>query len=409
MTVSKTDSPPEGKSKLVIVGPVHPFRGGIALFLGHVYESIADDFDVEVISFKRLYPKLLFPGKTEYDRSNEPVKTIPGARFIINSANPLTWFKAWRIITSMKPAPRLLVFSWWNPFFALLYSSISKLSKRSTGCKVLYFCENLVSHEGKKLDRLLTRIGVGQADMAIVLSGEVERELMTMFPELPVGKAALPVYTCFKFQDDVTTGDARKDLGLASGSKILLFFGYVRKYKGLEYLLKALPRAAANVDGLRLVIVGEFYEPRQQYDRIITELGIEELVTIVDRYVRNEEVQNYFKAADLVVLPYVTATQSGISQIARAFGKQVLSTRVGGLPESIKEGIDGYLVPPRDPNALAEKIMEFFNGKKIKRQTSNDVIEEEEKVDRIATLVKAAACGDPEGLYSSGRISVDAK
>lgn len=387
------------KPTAVIVGPVYPFRGGISLFLGHVHEALVPFFNLRTISFLKLYPKFLFPGTTELDKSARGLKEVRGARFVISSTNPLTWFKAWRIIARMKPRPEILIFSWWNPFFAMLYAFIAHLSKLSTGCRVLYFCENLVSHESRIADRMLTRIGLSPADMIIVLSKDVENAVAEFAPDKPVSRAALPVYNCFKSGEKVTRREARGRLGLPENGSIMLFFGYIRKYKGLDYLLDAFPGAAARVPGLELLIVGEFYEPRKKYDRRIASLGISKAVRIIDRYVDNDEVETFFRAADLVVLPYVSATQSGIARIAAAFDAPVLSTRVGGLAEEFEEGRNGLLVPPADSAALSSGIVEFFESDGFGLQEGAG----EKAESRIATLVRAAVSGDPEGLFRKGR------
>jgi len=380
----------------VIIGPVYPFRGGISLFLGHVHEALEPFFDLRTISFLKLYPRFLFPGTTELDRSERGLKEIRGARFILSSTNPFTWFKAWRLIAGMKPRPDILIFSWWNPFFALLYATVANLSKFSTGCRVLYFCENLVSHESRFADRILTRIGLSPVDRIIVLSRDVESAVAEFVPDKPVGRAALPVYDCFKTGENITRVDARRRLGLPENGKILLFFGYIRKYKGLDYLLDAFPAAAAKIPGLELLVVGEFYDPRKKYDQKVASLGITKAVRIIDRYVDNDEVEVFFRAADLVVLPYVSATQSGIIQIAKAFGAPVLSTKVGGLAEEVENAI---LVEPADSGALSSGIIEYFESEGLQLQEEAG----EEAESRIASLVRAAVTDDPDEFFRKGR------
>mgnify|MGYP006300430807 CR=1 FL=1 len=217
----------------------------------------------------------------------------------------------------------------------------------------------------------------------MVLSGVVAKRIQSLFPAVPLRQAALPVYGCYGRQIDREA--LRKGLGLTKPT--MLFFGYVREYKGLRYLLRAMPRILRSVD-VELLIVGEFYEDRSGYDRLIAELGIGEHVRIVAEHVPDEDVARYFGAADVAVLPYVSATQSGITQIAFAYGVPVISTNVGGLPEVVQDGVTGYIVEPRSEEALASAVVRYFSEGKRDELSAN--VRVEAKRDNAGELMRRA-------------------
>ncbi|MBD3348003.1 MAG: glycosyltransferase [Candidatus Eisenbacteria bacterium] len=345
----------DSEARIAIVGPSYPLRGGNALFVAHLYESLSVDHDAYVVSFRRLYPSLLFPGKTQMNLSRAPVKSTP-SRQIIDSINPVTWIRAVRWITKPRRRPDLVLFVWWNPFFGVCYGTMARLLRRRYGIPVAFVCENVVSHENRWIDRFLTRFALSAADYFLVLSGIVARRIESLYPTRPLRQAALPIYDCYR-ADGYDREEVRSELGLERPT--ILFFGYVRKYKGLANLIRALPAVLRETD-VDLLIVGEFYDDRAAYDRLIEQLGVGHRVRIVARHVPDEDVGRYFSAADVVVLPYVSATQSGITQIAYAFGVPVISTNVGGLPEVVEDGVTGYIVEPEDEGALADAIVRYF-------------------------------------------------
>jgi glycosyltransferase involved in cell wall biosynthesis len=374
----------EGAARIAIVGPAYPLRGGNALFVAHLFDNLSIDHDAYVVSFRRLYPTLLFPGKTQLNVSHVPVKSTP-SRQIIDSANPLTWREAVAWVSQPKRRPDLVLFVWWNPFFGICYGYMARALRRRLRIPIVFVCENVISHENRFVDRFLTRYALRAADAFMVLSSVVARRLQVLFPETPVRQAALPIYDCYR-SPDVERSDVRRALGLRRPTA--LFFGYVREYKGLRHLLRAMPEVLAEID-IDLLVVGEFYDDRRRYDRIIEEEGIEQHVHVVAEHVPDESVGDYFSAADLVVLPYVSATQSGITQIAFAFGLPVVSTDVGGLTEVVRDGETGYIVKPGDESGLAAAIVRFFSSGEEAERLRRNVATEAQR-DRAGELMRAA-------------------
>jgi glycosyltransferase involved in cell wall biosynthesis len=338
--------------KVCLVGPAYPYRGGIAHFTSLLAKEFAGSHDVFLINFKRLYPDFLFPGKTQFDESGSPLEVV--SERIIDTLNPFSFFTAARAIARQRPD--LVVFQWWHPFFAFAYWTTAFLVKRFCKARVVFLCHNVLPHEASVFDRLLIKIGFAQADAFLVQSGE-DRDNLERIKRRP--RADLhphPIYDVFK-RGEVTREQARERLGV--DGPMLLFFGYIRPYKGLRVLLEAFAGVVSNRPA-GLFVVGEFYEDKAPYLQLIDRLSLGGRITLVDRYVPNEEVELYFAACDLVVLPYLSATQSGIVQIAFGFDKPVVVTAVGGLPDVVDHGETGYVVPPNNPDALAGAVIEFF-------------------------------------------------
>ena len=346
--------------KIVLVGPAYPIRGGNALFVAHLYEALSSGHEVQVISFSRLYPGFLFPGVRQTDVSTVAIKKHP-SQAIIDCLNPLTWRNAAKVAASYKPD--ILVCTWWNPFFGFIIRTIASGFKRRTHKPVVIVAENVISHEGRWIDLLLTKIALRTADRFLVLSQVVEKEIRQFFPTVPVYRSSLPIYDCYQTDAALTQEQAQAQLGV-TGKQVLLFFGYVRAYKGLMNLLEALPIVRKQIPAIHLLIVGEFYDNPQPYMDTIRRLELERSLTIINEFVPNEAVHRYFTAANLVVLPYNEATQSGILSIAYGFAKPVVVTDVGGLAELVDVGKTGYVVPPYNIQQLADAIMKYFQEQK---------------------------------------------
>lgn len=348
------------KNKIIIIGPAHPYRGGNSLFVSHIYEALKEDFEVKIFNYSLLYPSILFPGKTQYDESTTLIKKAPNER-LVNSISPISWFQvANRII---KQNPDLVVFDWWHPFFAFCHFTISELIKKKFRRKILFITENFISHESNFVDRGLTRLGLKNASSFLVLSNIVEKEVGRISRGRKIYKSELPIYDCYDTHETKSISDLRKELGFSEQDKILLFFGYVRKYKGLDLLIEAFPEIKASLPNAKLLIVGEFYDSPDVYTNAIKKLGIENATVIINKFVPNEDVGKYYTACDLVILPYRSATQSGILNVAYGFSKPVVVTNVGGLSEFVDDRKTGIIINPDSPQAIANGVLEFFKLK----------------------------------------------
>ncbi|MBL7128903.1 MAG: glycosyltransferase [Ignavibacteria bacterium] len=344
--------------KIILVGPVCPYRGGNALYVSHLYDVLKEKFDVEVINYKLLYPKIFFPGTSQEDKSSVKIKEVPSIR-IINSINPITWLKAAKFIK--KENADLVVFDWWNPFFGPCHYTISSFLKKQYKDKILFITENVISHEKRFIDKLLTKIGLKNADKFLVLSNSVENTVKYYSGDKRIYKSALPIYDCYQFENEIDNSKTKEELGFKEDDKVILFFGYVRKYKGLLNLIEALPDILRTHPNSKLLVVGEFYDSPDEYYNKIEELNLNNHVIIVNEFVPNEEVGRYFSVSDVVVLPYKSGTQSGVLNIAYGFHKPVVVTKVGSLPDDVEEEKTGIVVEPNKKNELVRGINRFFD------------------------------------------------
>ncbi|HET6350433.1 MAG TPA: glycosyltransferase [Candidatus Krumholzibacteria bacterium] len=338
--------------RICLVGPAYPYRGGISHFTQMLALAMQPAHQTRIVSFSRLYPSLLFPGRTQYETEGARVRV--DAPRLIDSINPLSWPRAAHAVLDFQPD--MVVVQWWHPFFGPAFRSIVSTVKRARAVPVVYLCHNVLPHESNPMTRMLVRWGLEPADAYLVQSEEDRHHLLSMHPSARVVVHPHPTYTQFA-AGNMTRDEARRRLDVAG--RVLLFFGLIRAYKGLKTLLAAYARVAERLDAT-LLVVGEFYEDRAPYDALIASLGIGARTRVVDRYIPDDDVATYFMAADVVVLPYVSATQSGITQTAFAFQRPVVVTAVGGLPDVVEDGVTGYVVPPENPEALAEAIERFF-------------------------------------------------
>ena len=344
--------------RLAIVGPVHPYRGGIAHFTEMTVTGLADrGHDVQPVSFSRQYPELLFPGETQYEPESEAPAAVRDAPRLLDSINPLSWFRTGFYLRDA--APDAVVFQYWMPFFAPAYGVIARGLRRHYGIPSLAVVHNALPHERHVGDAVLSRFFLRACAGHIVMSDAVADDTRRLAgPDANIEQIAHPVYE--RFGEPVAKSDARAALDLPADAPVCLFFGFVREYKGLHVLLEAMPAIADALPEVQLVIAGEPYDDASRYRDIIDRHNLHDRVRWHDEYIPSEEVPHYFCAADLVVQPYVSATQSGVAQIATHFEVPMVVTDVGGLAEDVPHEDAGFVVPPADPPALAEAVQRFF-------------------------------------------------
>jgi glycosyltransferase involved in cell wall biosynthesis len=340
--------------------------------------------EVSTITFARQYPAFLFPG-TSQEETGSGAAFTPAPR-LIDSIDPLNWVAVGEHIRH--DAPDLLLLQYWMPFFGPCWGTIAREARRNGRTRVAYLCHNILPHEHRPFDRLFSRYAFRAADGFLVHSRSVERDLDTLAPGAVRRIASLPLHSVFG--EPIPREEARRSLGVRA-RHILLFFGYIRRYKGLDILLDAVARLPRTLD-CHLLVAGEFYENEAAYrDRIAT-LGIGDRVTIRANYLPSDQVARYFSAANAVVLPYRSATQSGIIQTAYHFGTPVIATPVGGLAEVVVDNGTGIVVPPEDPEALAAAIVRFFDEGNEQR-FRDGIVEERQKYswETLARTIEALA------------------
>jgi glycosyltransferase involved in cell wall biosynthesis len=343
---------------IVVLGLTHPFRGGIAHYSTILVRALRQrGFNVAFLTLKRQYPAWLFPGRDQYDHSDMSICETNTP--MIDSMNPLTWIKtAWRI---RKMMPALVVIQWWNPFFGFAFGTIANLLAKTSNIRVCFICHNVVPHEHTIFDKMLLKYAFQSVNHYIVHS---ETDKNNLFDLIKNKKAVIKhnshsTYKIFSDFGMYDKADAKRRLGISIQKKTVLFFGFVRKYKGLKYLIRAMSEVVQSVDCI-LLIAGEFYDDKEDYLLLISELGLEDHTIVMDTYIRNEDVALYFCSADVVVLPYIEATQSGIVQIAFGLQTPVITTSVGGLPEVVAHGKTGLLVDKPTPEEIARAIIHYY-------------------------------------------------
>lgn len=309
--------------RVALFGPVHPFRGGIAHYTILLNRTLLEEsHTVLLVSFRRMYPRWLFPGESDRDPSAKPLQAA-NPHYWIDSLNPFTWLTTFARLRHFQPD--LILFSWWTPFFAPLWYTLALLNRLFLGRELAILCHNVLPHEENPVDRLLARAVLGWADRIVVQSEREKSRLLELLPAADVGIAPHPVYDMWT-EARISQAEARARLGLPTNLPLLLFFGIVRQYKGLDLLLEALPHIQEATGVVLLVIAGEFWDERALYEQQMRGLGIEKSVRIDSRYIPDEEVALYFSAADLLVAPYRSVTGSGVIQMAAGFGVPVVTT-----------------------------------------------------------------------------------
>ncbi|POY37859.1 hypothetical protein C3K47_04830 [Solitalea longa] len=365
--------------KIILVGPAYPYRGGIAQSQSILFQQLSKDNEVSMVNFKRQYPNFLFPGKSQFEEG-EDVFGIPPEKNqrLIDILNPFSWISTGIKIARQKPDA--VIFSYWMPFFAPCYAKIAFFINRFCKTKILLICHNILPHEKQPGQNLLTKILFWQVDGFMVLSDSVENDLKKFNKDKPYRNSPHPIYNTFG--ETIDKAEAKHqlkelyDIDIES-DKAILFFGFIRKYKGLHYLLDAMPEVLKQ-QKVKLLVVGEYYEDEQPYQEQIKQLGIQADVIQVSKYVPNEHIRYFFCASDLVVQPYVSATQSGISQIAYFYNRPMISTRVGALSEVVIDGKTGFIVSPENCTELAVAINRFYSLN-LENEFANNIDQEKEK------------------------------
>ncbi len=346
-------------NSIVIIGPAYPLRGGLASY----DERLAREFmqqgnQVMIYTFSLQYPGFLFPGTTQFSTDAAP-KNL-SIKVCINSINPLNWLRIGNELKRMKPD--LIVVRYWLPFMGPCLGTILRLVKKNKHTKVVCIADNIIPHEKRPGDKPFTRYFVKPVDAFITMSEKVLKDLPLFAPNKPAKFIPHPLYD--NFGEAISKQEARAKLGIGSTENILLFFGFIRKYKGLDILLDAIKilKSANNAvagNGVKLLIAGEFYEDRKAYDEQIEKLDIKDSLILRTDFIPDSEVKYYLCAADVVVQPYRTATQSGVTPLAYHFNKPMIVTNVGGLPALVPDNKVGLIAEP-DAASIAAKIVEYF-------------------------------------------------
>lgn len=340
--------------KIALVGPSYPFKGGIAQHTTLLYKRLATEHQVLFVCFKRQYPDWLYPGKGDRDLNHRELQEDAG-RQIIDSLNPLSWQKAASEICQY--GPDLVIFPWWVMYWALPFSYMIRATRLRLGTvRVIFLCHNVISHESGWISRFLTRQTLRLGDGFIVHSEQDKFELESIRKSGRTIRVELPSYPVPESEHG-NRAAARERLGLRGD--VLLFFGFIRPYKGLHVLLEAMATVLEEHE-CTLVIAGEIWGDPSEYARQIEQLGINNRVKLLGEYIPQEYIADYFVASDLVVLPYLSATGSAVAKLAYSYHRPVVVTNVGSLPDSVIPGQTGYIVPAGDASALANSILSYF-------------------------------------------------
>ncbi len=344
---------------VVIVGPAYPLRGGLATYnerLARAFRAAGDE--VRIVTFSLQYPGFLFPGQTQFSTEAGPADLA--IEVSINSVNPLSWVGVGRRLRRARPD--LVVFRFWLPFMGPALGTVARLARGNGHTRIVAITDNVIPHEKRPGDGPFTRYFLNACDGFVTMSRAVLADLQRLgFGGKPALYRPHPLYD--NFGPAKPKADALVALELAPQFRYVLFFGFIRAYKGLDILLEAMADARVAALPVKLLIAGEFYEDAAPYEALIKKYNLESRLVRATDFIPNEKVAAYFSAADLVIQPYKNATQSGVSQVAYHFGRPMLVTDVGGLAELIPSGVVGYVVPPT-PSAIADALVDFYaNGR----------------------------------------------
>jgi len=341
-------------ANIVIIGPGHPLRGGLSTFNQRLAKEFIDQgHNCSIYSFSLQYPSFLFPGKTQF--STEPAPKDLIIHSVINSVNPLNWIKVGNRLK--KASPDIIVVRYWLPFMGPALGTILKRVRKNNHTKIICIADNVIPHEKRFGDKPFTRFFLKSPHAFITMSEKVMADLRLMQKTKPALLVHHPLYD--NFGEPIPKEVARKTLGLGLDEKIILFFGFIRKYKGLDILFEAMADERIKRSGIKLLVAGEFYEDAKSYQEQIDRLGIRGQLILQTEFIPDSEVKYYLCAADAVVQPYRAATQSGVTPLAYHFEKPMVVTNVGGLPALVPDKKAGLVVEP-GPTAIASGIIQFY-------------------------------------------------
>lgn len=355
--------------KVIILGTAWPYRGGLATFNERLARQfVSEGHEVELYTFTLQYPSFLFPGKTQY--TNEPAPADLTIRRVLNSCNPINWLRVGHAIR--KAAPDMLICCYWMSFFAPAFGLVSRIARRNERTRCIALVHNMIPHEPNILDKLFAPYFVVSQDGFVALSesvvGDIEKvESQTSRVKRPKTFSPHPIYD--HYGERMSKNEACKALNLPADKNYMLFFGLVRAYKGLDLLLGAFGCVKDQLPNLQLIIAGEFYEDEDKYRAQIVQLGLADRVIIRNEFIPDGDLRKYFGAADLIVQPYKTATQSGVTQVAFHFEKPMLVTNVGGLGEIVHDHQMGYACEPT-AEAIANDVSDYFTNNRQEAYTS---------------------------------------
>ncbi len=354
--------------KIFIIGPAFPLRGGPAQFNENLcLELNKEGHDAQIISYKLQYPNFLFPGSSQFEKSGSAPLGIK-IHTILNTINPFNWLMVARFIRKQKPD--FILFRYWLPFFGPCLGTIGKLVKSHT--KVLALTDNIIPHEKRIGDHVFTKYFVKNCDGFIAMSKVVLNDLSIFTQNLNKAYSPHPMYE--NYGDLISIDLARKKLNLNPHDKIILFFGLIRHYKGLDILLEALAAPEIKNQGVKLLIAGEFYDDKNFYLQLIKKLKLQDHVIVHDKFIPNDEVRDYFCASNLVAQTYRNATNSGVTMVGYFYEKPMLVTNVGGLSEIVPNEVCGYVVE-NNCALISEKVVDFFTKDREKEFVKNVKIE----------------------------------
>lgn len=350
--------------KIVILGPAHPYRGGLASIMETMArEYIKRGYEVKIYTFSLQYPSLLFPGKSQ--TVDTPAPQDLHIERVVNTCNPLNWIALGHRIR--REAPDMVLMKYWTPFMAPCFGTIARIARRNGHTKFVCQIDNVEPHEHHLTDKPFNRYYLGAVDGFVYMSEQVGGELRA-YTSAPAIFSPHPMFE--NFGKRVEREEACRHLQFDANVHYLLFFGLIREYKGLDILLSAWEEVRR--DGLKLIVAGEFYDDRSRYDALLAKLG--NSVILHDHFVADDEVKYYFSAADALVLPYRTATQSGVTQIAYNFSTPMVVTDVGGLPEIVPDNKVGFVVPPT-VDGVVDAINQLYEADNLDRFRRNMVHE----------------------------------